>query len=340
MYGGIGKATRDIASGMAHKGIEVHVVTLRHAEQRALEDLNGFKVHGHSIHSYPFTGPIYRKIDAEVYHSQEPSLGTLIAKNAMCDATHVVTCHNPRTRIEWKRQRSYYKFRRRIYNRLFEPMVCQAVRRADAVFCQSHHIIGKAKELYRLKQDPQFLPNPVRIPKTKSKKASEPTVCFLGRLDPEKNPEKFIEIARALPDIKFIMAGKAQDPNRDRKISKAIHGISNLEHMGFVDGSDKDRLLEKAWVLVNTSHVESLPVAFLEAAAHRCAILSPHDPDGFATRFGYHVTGGDYVSGIKWLIGDDHWREMGDKGYMYVSEVHELDRVIDLHLKKYRRLLE
>ena len=93
-------------------------------------------------------------------------------------------------------------------------------------------------------------------------------------------------------------------------------------------------------VLTNTSHVECLPVAFLEAAAHRCAVLSPHDPDGFTTRFGYHVTGSDYVSGLRWLLEDERWRERGEKGYKYVSEVHEESRVVDLHLKHYNRLVE
>lgn len=339
-YGGIGRATRDIAGGLARRGVDVHVVTPRYPGQRTLEELDGFTVHGHSIYGYPFTGFTYRRIDADIYHSQEPGLGTLTALNSVSGALHLVTCQNPRTTEDWERQQRYYGLRRRAYNQFMEPKVSEAVRRADAVFCQSKHIISKAKELYRLEQDPGFLPNPVDVPECIPRKSSEPTVCFLGRLDPEKNPEGFIELARASPDVRFIVAGKAHDPRRNREMRQMMRGVPNLEHRGFVEGAEKKELLDESWVLVNTSHVECLPVAFLEAAAHRCSILSPHDPDGFATRFGHHVTGDDYESGLRWLLEDERWREKGKEGYRYVSEAHEAGRVVDLHLEHYNRLVE
>ncbi|MFH0851022.1 MAG: glycosyltransferase family 4 protein, partial [Candidatus Bathyarchaeota archaeon] len=198
-YGGIGRATRDIAEGLARRGYDVHVVTPRYPGQRTLEELDGFTVHGHSIYGYPFTGPTYRGIDADIYHSQEPGLGTLTAMNSVSGALHIVTCQNPRTKEDWEHQQRYYGLRRQAYNRFMEPKVGEAVRRADAVFCQSRHIIRKTKELYRLEDDPGFLPNPVDIPENIPRKASEPTVCFLGRLDPEKSPERFIAFTRASP---------------------------------------------------------------------------------------------------------------------------------------------
>jgi glycosyltransferase involved in cell wall biosynthesis len=108
---------------------------------------------------------------------------------------------------------------------------------------------------------------------------------------------------------------------------------------GFVGGPGKLRALERSWVLVNTSVSECLPVSFLEAAAHGCAILSFVDPDGFASRFGIHVKGLDLESGLRWLLEEDRWRELGERGHAYVSEVHEKERVIDLHLKAYEALL-
>jgi len=90
---------------------------------------------------------------------------------------------------------------------------------------------------------------------------------------------------------------------------------------------------------VNTSHAECLPVSFLEAAAHRCAVLSCHDPDGFTSRFGCRVDGGDYEAGLALLLDGDLWREKGEAGHRYVSEVHEEGRVIDLHMEAYERVL-
>ncbi|UCD45896.1 MAG: hypothetical protein JSV27_05280, partial [Candidatus Bathyarchaeota archaeon] len=97
--------------------------------------------------------------------------------------------------------------------------------------------------------------------------------------------------------------------------------------------------LDSSWIVVNTSVSECLPVSFLEAGAHGCAILSFHDPDGFASNFGYHVTDGDLDEGLLSLLQDDAWRERGRRGFAYVSDVHELNRVVDLHLAAYGALL-
>ena len=86
-----------------------------------------------------------------------------------------------------------------------------------------------------------------------------------------------------------------------------------------------------------------MPVSFLEACAHQCAILSHENPDNFAKNFGYHAKKGnlqDFVNGLKWLLENDRWRELGIKGYEYVKRVHEFNKVIDLHIKNYREILD
>lgn len=103
-------------------------------------------------------------------------------------------------------------------------------------------------------------------------------------------------------------------------------------------GEEKESLLSGSRVLVNTSVSECLPVSFLEAAAHGCAILSPHDPDGFASRFGFHVRE-SYEDGLEWLLDDDNWRWRGELGRKYVSEYHEHGAVINRHMEVYEELL-
>jgi glycosyltransferase involved in cell wall biosynthesis len=338
-YGGIGKATREIASGVAGRGFEVHAVVPHVRGQRRVEMVDGVTVHCHPIHAYPFTGRLYREIDADVYHSEEPSWGTLLAMNSVEDAAHIVTAQNPRTWEDWRRVQRYYPVRRRIYNRFIQPSVEAAVRRSDAVFCQARFINGKTRALYGLESDPDFLPNPVEIPEGKPRKSAVPIACFLGRLDGEKRPETFFSLAERFPDVRFIAVGRAHDPAWERWLRDRYGGVSNLELPGFLTGEDKARVLGESWVLVNTSVHECLPVSFLEAAAHRCAILSPHDPDGYATRFGYHANAGEYAEGLRWLLEGDRWRERGERGHRYVSAVHEKKRVIDRHVEVYEGLL-
>jgi glycosyltransferase involved in cell wall biosynthesis len=92
-------------------------------------------------------------------------------------------------------------------------------------------------------------------------------------------------------------------------------------------------------VLVNTSPREGLPNAFLEAAAHKCAILSYTDPDRFASRFGHHVPENKLTEGLSNLLMDNRWRKSGEDGYAYVKEVFSVEKAIDSHMEAYNRIL-
>jgi glycosyltransferase involved in cell wall biosynthesis len=339
-YGGFGYCTRRIGAALAERGVDVKVVIPKGRGQRPIEEVDGMSVYGFPLYGYPFTGPLYVGCDSDVYHSEEPSLGSTVAMAAMPGRRHMVTCQNPRTKGEWELVNRFYPIRRRAFNALFGGKIVETVRRMDAVYCQARHVIPKVKELYGLEEQPGFLPNPVDVPHRLPRKESEPTVCFLGRLDGEKRPEIFFELARRFPRVRFVAMGRSHDQARDRRLRSVYGGIPNLELPGFVTGEEKERLLGESWILVNTSVSECLPVSFLEAAAHGCAILSFHDPDGFASRFGYHVENGDLDQGLRRLLGNDSWKEKGVKGHAYVSEIHETGKVIDRHLEAYKCLLE
>ena len=339
-YGGIGKACREIGEGLAKRGLEVSVVTPRGTDQPHFEDVDGVEVYSHPYYEYPISGPLYRKIGADVYHSQDPSWGTLIAMKKMKKRLHMVTCQNPKTTDDWSKVQRFYPFRRLLYNRIVQPSVYGCLSKADSVFCQANYIRTKAQSIYGLDYVPEFLPNPVTVPRDDPHKSKEPTMLFLGRLDGEKNPEQFCRLANEFPWVRFVVAGKSHNLMRGSNVRKRFRNTENLYFRGFLDGDAKQEALERSWVLINTSYSECLPVSFLEAAANRCAILSPHDPDGFSSSFGFHVKDGDYTRGLNWLLEYDRWREQGVKGFNYVKKVHEKEKVTDLHIQKYEDLLE
>jgi glycosyltransferase involved in cell wall biosynthesis len=258
-YGGFGSCTRMIGSALAGRGVNVSVVVPLGDGQRPLEELDGVTVHGFPLHRYPSTGQVYRGIDADVYHSEEPSWGTRAALGAVPGRIHIATCQNPRTREDWRLVEGFYPMRRRFFNALFTGELKRAVRQLDAVYCQALYTIRKVREMYDLPYEPGFLPNPVEVPKARASKAEDPTVCFLGRLDGEKRPQLFFELARRFPDIRFVAMGRAHDGGRDRLLRERYSGISNLELVGFKTGPEKLEVLNKSWVLVNTSVSECLP---------------------------------------------------------------------------------
>lgn len=354
VYGGFGALTKRLAYGLSQKGIEVYVAMPRKNDQKPIELIDNFFVLSYPSYLYTATSgsrqfaSIYKMIDADIYHSEEPSLGTYLAQLGAPEKKHIVTFQDPRTLEDWKKQWNTNKksklFQLKfILKYYFE--IGMAVRKTDATFSQAKYVIEKAQKIYGLKNKPIFLPNPVDIPNRMMKKSNTPTVCFLGRWDAIKRPELFFELAKKHPNITFIATGLCQPDYKEREqlLLNKYSNISNLEITGWVFGEEKSKILEKSWILINTSTKECLPVSYLEACAHKCAILSHGNADNFASKFGYWVSEDNlenFSKGLEYLIENDRWEPLGEKGWEYVKQEHEYNKVIEKHIELYNNVLK
>lgn len=345
-HGGFGRATRLIGRELVRSGIKVTVVVPRRsADYPDVCELDGMTI----LQFNPFSPwsalALYKSCAADIYHSQDTSLGTYLAMAAMKDSRHVVTFRDPLDENDWRIETEFlgkgrigwYLYRLYIDN----PLVASAIRKAHSLYCAAEFLIPKVMKKYALRRTPGFLPTPVAIPDSVSK-AGRPTVCFVSRWDGRKRPERFFEIARKFPEVDFIAVGGARDKKRDCHLRRTYSGITNLEMTGVIDQFSTGKLgqiLEKSWILINTSPREGLPNAFLEAAAHRCAILSYTDPDCFASRFGYHVREGSIEEGLEFLLSGDRWRVLGERGYQYVRRIFEVGKAMEAHLEAYDHVL-
>jgi glycosyltransferase involved in cell wall biosynthesis len=354
-HGGFGHLTRTLFGALARKGVEMFVVTVRRGDQTEEEVLDGFTVLGFAPHnSKPFplrpllsrldSLEMYRKADCDIYHSQAVSYNTLAAQRAMPSRPHIITFQDPYDLEEWRKISSVDPrytltpgFRMRLA--LEERLLSRACRSADGLYAQAWFLIEKSMRQFKLEDSPAFLPNPVEVPDRSMKKADSPTVCFLARWDPQKRVERFLELALEFPGIEFIAMGRSHDPATDARIRSNYKAVPNLSMLGFVSEEEKFRILERSWALVNTSVREALPVSFLEALAHETPIISGLDPDGLVRRFGYPVNGVDYSAGLKRMLSDEGRRGRGIRGRRYVTEVHELEKVVDAHIEVYEGLL-
>jgi len=344
-YGGFGKATRTIGREPAARGHDVFAVVPRRPGQKPVETLDGITVLGFPP-AFPFAATrLFRECDADIHHSCEPSFGTWLAMKAMPDRKHVVTFRDPRNFRDWRMEFARPSLNRLqvVHNYLYEnnPFVRRCIRNMDAVYTIANYLIPKVRSMYGLAVDPEFLPTPVAVPEAVTK-AGAPTVCYVARLDRRKRPELFLDLAATFPHVRFIAAGKSRDRGWEASLRKRYGDLPNLEMTGFVDQFSSGlhtEILGKSWIMVNTATREALPNSFLEAAAHRCAILSGVDPDGFASRFGYHAAADDFTEGLARLLEGNRWRERGEKGHEYVRETFEIGRAIDLHLAAYGRAL-
>lgn len=344
--GGFGRATRMIGRELARRGQRVTIVTRMSplSEDRRTDFmLEGMRVRMYSPRRPLSSLAIYRDCAADVYHSQDASLATWLAMRAMPEARHVVTFRAPVSPADMRidRRSGAANWRRQLmhYLQIDNPLVHRAVRATPHRYVAADCIVDKVMQHYRLKDAPLLLPTPIAIP-AGVEKSRHPTVCFVGRWHAIKQPEHFLELARQFPSVDFIAVGGAPELARDRELRARYAGLPNLAMPGILDQFTSNRLSEilgKSWIIVNTSLREALPTTFVEAAAHRCAILSYLDPDGFASRFGAIAQPGRLNEALADLLDGDKWRALGEMGYRHVRGLYAPDAAIDRHIAAYTR---
>lgn len=213
---------------------------------------------------------------------------------------------------------------------------------------QAHFLSEKAKELYSLPNDTQikFLPNPINVDWNLSDFSStkENTIIFLGRLDSVKRGWLYCEIAKNLPQYNFLVLGDSSDDNErsKNKILKDYYNLKNLHFLGRVVGKEKDKILRKAKILVNTSIHEALPVSFLEAFSYGLCVVSNQNPDNLTDKYGIYIgqSLGDgfedvdkFIQAIVLLLSNDKlFKDKSNAAYQYVSNVHSIDNFGKLFL--------
>lgn len=347
IQGGFGRATRFLGRELARRGVTVSVLVPRRGSlQEGMVD--GMRVVGYDARRPWAALAAYRACGADIHHSQDTSMGTVYARLAGGTARHVVTFRDPMERGDWAVETALsgkHPIGYRTYQWFIDnPLVDWAVRRADARFCAARFLIPKVTRKYGFRDPPGFLPTPVDIPAFVGK-AARPTVAFVSRWDPRKRPEEFFDLARRFPQVDFIAVGGSSDPVRDEHLRAIGGAIPNVQMPGIIDQFRSDalsRILSASWILVNTSAREGLPNAFIEAAAHRCAIVSRNDPDAFPSQFG-RVAETDGTDGmaaaLQWLLEGDRWRALGERGFEYVRATFSTERAVDAHLAVYERLL-
>ena len=164
--------------------------------------------------------------------------------------------------------------------------------------------------------------------------AEKPTVVSLARLDPQKRPWIIVELARRMPDVTFVLAGRTHATLRWRPTDLP----DNVQLVGEVKGEQKARLLKDAWMLLNTAVHEALPVSWLEALGTGTPLVTCIDAESVPSRFGRAVpfVGGvgyemlpDLEEAVRQLVDDREDRHRrGAAGLEWVRSTHNAENFI------------
>jgi glycosyltransferase involved in cell wall biosynthesis len=203
----------------------------------------------------------------------------------------------------------------------------RALRGADAVIAQTE----VQREMFRREwgRDSTVIRNLVDLPPLAGAGTGE-TVVWLSTYKPAKRPEWFVDLARALPQHRFVMAGVVPPPPETQEAwvaaQDAARALPNLEVRGFLGAEQVGELYRDAGLFVHTSPAEGFPNTLLEAWAHGLPGVSCVDPDGVVARHSLGEVVSDRAGLVRavneWMASPDRRREAGARARRYAEDAH------------------
>lgn len=166
--------------------------------------------------------------------------------------------------------------------------------------------------------------------------AAQPRDSFLwvGRPASYKAPRAFVELARDVPEARFVMVGiDPLDPGAFDDVVADAQSLSNLELVPALPRPELAPFYDRAIAVVNTSDFEGFPNTFLEGWSHGALALSLRiDPDRVIAREGLGAVAGG-LRGELAAAARRMWRERDDldrereRAVRYVADRHAPDAV-------------
>jgi len=203
-----------------------------------------------------------REVDADIYYQRSSDvLTTLVAE--FCRFHGKRSIFAGASDVDFLPGHQPIRFRRDKW--LFE----HGLRRVDRLIVQNATQERSCRIHYG--RDSILIPSCYELPPD-SKRSSGEFVLWVGSIRRPKRPELFLELARRLPQERFVLIGGAGDHNSGGKsyfeqIRKDAAALPNVEFTGFLPLARVEKYFDRAKVLVNTSVYEGMPNTFLQAWA-------------------------------------------------------------------------
>lgn len=210
-----------------------------------------------------------------------------------------------------------------------------AARRADRLVVQTERQAELARDAFP-NLDPVVIPSFAEP----AEPADEAPEYFLwaDRMTPYKRPEKYLDLAEALPEARFVMVASESGETTDELRRRVYPRAERLPNVELRPRRSRPQMLSelgRAIAVVKTSEVEGMPNTFLEAWARAIPVLSLSvDPD---RRIAEHEVGlladgssERLAEQARRLFADPALRaEIGSKARAFVLSHHSAEAVAD-----------
>lgn len=211
---------------------------------------------------------------------------------------------------------------------LFERGVAEA----DLRFAMS----GYQAQQFARRGEPCAMYRNLVLPRTGPVCTEKPMdLLWVARCQPIKCPERFLDLAEAVPDARCEMICPREDVELWERVAARAAKIANLDFIERVPYREIQDRYDRAKIFVNTSRFEGWPNSFIQSGLGRTALLSLDvNPDALFETFGPGIfAGGSFerlVDGARELLDDDRKLDAAQAGCArFVAELHDNSANVD-----------
>lgn len=149
-------------------------------------------------------------------------------------------------------------------------------------------------------------------------------LLYLGRMSREKGIFEIIEIAKRLPDEKFVFVGNFEDDRTKEEFTERLERLQNVEWLGPIYSAEKYRVIADSRLLIFPTRRDEFPMTLIESSILGCVpLVSPVGSVGEIIKDGYngYYISPDDIDGIidriRELENIDHLRRLSENGIDY-----------------------
>jgi len=350
---GVGGAERQqylIAQNLRERGYTVSIITLDYDEGPSPEEIEGMNVwktipDRRGVKAAPRkTAALFRtfrSVGADVYYVRGNDLLCAITSTwcRLFNSKFVYAVAND-SNVEPEHLQSK--------NTVVASIYMSAIKNADAVSVLTPHQREVLASEHGINS--KVIPCGYDVPPKESvlDQGDREYVLWVGRLHREqKRPERYLDIAKALPEIAFVMIGPPDNDDQNRqyfdRIRREASEIDNLEFIEFVPPDQIHEYFQRASLLVNTSAYEGFGNVFLEAWRYATPVVTQEytlhgvieDRD-----VGLQAKSHDeLVEAVASLHDDPNGRSrMGSNGRELVEQEYSIVSIVDLYQELFENL--
>jgi glycosyltransferase involved in cell wall biosynthesis len=208
----------------------------------------------------------------------------------------------------------------------------------DAIVAQNRMQVETCRKFHG--REAVLIQSCYELPKNRSSEKRD-RVLWVGTIHDQKRPELLLEMARRLPQRRFVMiGGPAAKGERFQAgyyegIRDQAAKLPNVEFTGFLPLAEVEPWFDRARVLVSSSVYEGMPNVFLQAWARGVPIVSSVDVGVPMNRLYGDLD--EAVRHIEKLFDDEReWSDASARALEYFRATHSPDRVV----RQYRELIQ